>query len=85
MLRCIGDPDEVTWWRLWQTVQMSVEVECCAVRERGRRLRAAKFLSAAEKRGEAIREDARRRDTSAGARSRRRAGRDVNTRSCGVS
>ena len=34
---------------------MSVEVECCAVRERGRRLRAAKFLSAAEKR-EAIRE-----------------------------
>ena len=58
MLRLFEDPDEVTWWRLWQTVQMSVEVECCAVRERGRRLRAAKFLSAAEKR-EAIREDAR--------------------------
>ena len=58
MLRWFEDPDEVTWWRLWQTVQMSVEVECCAVRERGRRLRAAKFLSAAEKR-EAIREDAR--------------------------
>ena len=58
MLRRVGNPDEVTWWRLWQTLQMSVEAECCAVRERAWRLRAAKFPTVAEKR-EAIREDAR--------------------------
>ena len=64
VLRCIGDPDEVTWWRLWQTVQMSVEVECCAVRERERRLRGE--VSVRRRKRESDSRDARVEDASTG-------------------
>ena len=43
-------PAERDWWRLWRTAQFDAEAECCAMRERARRLQAEIFATRAAKR-----------------------------------
>lgn len=43
-------PAERDWWRLWRTAQFDAEAECCALRERARRLQAEIFATRAAKR-----------------------------------
>jgi len=41
---------ERDWWRLWRTVSFAAEFECCAVRERARRLKQETFATREVKR-----------------------------------
>jgi len=43
-------PAERDWWRLWRTAQFDAEAECCAMRERARRLQAEIFATRSAKR-----------------------------------
>ena len=52
-------PAEHDWWRLWRTTQFAAEAECCALRERARRLKAEPFATRAVKRDRVKREVAR--------------------------
>ena len=52
-------PAERDWWRLWRTAQFAAEAECCAMRERARRLKAETFATRAVKRDRVKHEMAR--------------------------
>ena len=43
-------PAERDWWRLWRTAQFAAEAECCATRERARRLKTETFATRSVKR-----------------------------------
>ncbi len=43
-------PAERDWWRLWRTAQFAAEAECCATRERARRLKSETFATRSVKR-----------------------------------